>query len=197
MSIYRGSRGNVDSSWIAGDVDLSWIAGGISIYREPRRNVDLSRTAEECRFTANRGGMGGGADGDGDGDAGTDADGDARRLCQEVMSMARPEGDGEVIHFLFGGLTAPQGGLTTPHVTLARSPLEITVWRGEQLLPIGGSNGPIILIEIMPQGSTLTISQRPPEPLTPSQIRWIHYEGHPQLLLKFRDHPTTPWSKQP
>jgi hypothetical protein len=54
---YRVWRGNVDSPRTAGECRFTANRGGMSIYREPRRNVDLSRTAEECQFTADRGGM--------------------------------------------------------------------------------------------------------------------------------------------
>jgi hypothetical protein len=50
MSIYRGSRGNVDSSWIAGERRFIADRGGMSIPREPRRNVDSPRITGECRF---------------------------------------------------------------------------------------------------------------------------------------------------
>jgi hypothetical protein len=57
MSIYRGSRGNVDLAGIAGKCRFTAYRGRMSIYRGSRGNVDLSRIAGECRCIADRGGM--------------------------------------------------------------------------------------------------------------------------------------------
>jgi hypothetical protein len=55
MSIYRGSRWNVDLSRIAGECRFTADRGRMSTYRESWKNVDPPRIAEEGRSTANRG----------------------------------------------------------------------------------------------------------------------------------------------
>jgi hypothetical protein len=57
MSIYREPRRNVDLSRTTEECRFIANRGGMSIYRESRRNADLSRTAEECRFIAYYRGM--------------------------------------------------------------------------------------------------------------------------------------------
>jgi hypothetical protein len=54
---YRVSRGDVDLPRIAEECRFTADRGGMSIHREPRGNVNSSRITGECRFTANRGGM--------------------------------------------------------------------------------------------------------------------------------------------